>query len=231
MDSFRPLSDQRLLSRCVYCGAVAIETRDHVPSRVLLDEPYPANLPVVPACGPCNNGFSSDEEYVACLVDCALHGGAEPVGRMRTKVSRVLRSKPALAARLASERTTSDRGVAFEVDEGRLRNVVMKLARGHAAYELSSPHAEEPSIWGAIPLNVLTPNQREAFETPPPGDIVPEIGSRAMQRFAVLRGLWQYDWLVVQPGRYRYLAATTRASDIVRFVLSEFLACEVVWKA
>lgn len=67
--------DQRQLAFCTYCGGPP-DTRDHVPSRVLLDEPYPANLPAVGCCDACNSGASSDEEYVACIIDCAASGWA-----------------------------------------------------------------------------------------------------------------------------------------------------------
>ena len=48
---------------CIYCGAPA-DTRDHVPPRLLLEEPLPPNLLTVPACWKCNNGCSDDERYV-----------------------------------------------------------------------------------------------------------------------------------------------------------------------
>jgi hypothetical protein len=48
MDQFLDLADDRLINDCIFCGAKA-ETRDHVPSRILLDSPYPQNLPVVGA--------------------------------------------------------------------------------------------------------------------------------------------------------------------------------------
>ena len=49
MDPRHLFMDERLTGKCVYCGAQP-ETRDHVPSKVLLDEPYAAQLPVVGAC-------------------------------------------------------------------------------------------------------------------------------------------------------------------------------------
>ena len=42
-----------------YCGAYP-DTRDHVPSKVLLDEPYPPDLPVIGACQRCNTSYSLD---------------------------------------------------------------------------------------------------------------------------------------------------------------------------
>ena len=37
------------------------------------------------------------------------------------------------------------------------------------------------------------------------------------------------DWVDVQEGRYRYLAFDDDGAITVRIVLSEYLACEVVW--
>jgi len=45
MRQLHSFADDRLLAGCVYRSG-STETRDHVPSRVLLDEPYQENLPV-----------------------------------------------------------------------------------------------------------------------------------------------------------------------------------------
>lgn len=45
-----------------YCGEKA-NTREHCPSKVFLSKPYPSDLPTVPACEKCSNGFFSDESY------------------------------------------------------------------------------------------------------------------------------------------------------------------------
>ena len=39
------------------------------------------------------------------------------------------------------------------------------------------------------------------------------------------------EWVEVQPGRYSYLAFDGDGGITVRIVLSEYLACEVVWGA
>jgi hypothetical protein len=98
--------------KCTYCGAMPA-TRDHVPSRVLLDEPFPTNLPVVSACEDCNNGFSLDEQYLACLIECAMSGSAEPESVHRGKIQRILMEKPAFAALIASCRRENESGVFF----------------------------------------------------------------------------------------------------------------------
>jgi hypothetical protein len=60
MDPRHLFVDQRETGMCVYCGKLP-DSREHIPSKVLLDEPYPIDLPVVDACYNCNNSFSKDE--------------------------------------------------------------------------------------------------------------------------------------------------------------------------
>lgn len=229
MDQLRPFADDRLLVGCIHCAGPT-ETRDHVPSRIFLDEPYPDNLPVVPACASCNRSFSLDEEYVACLVECARTGSVEAVER--PKIRRILQDRPALAARLAQARVVDGNGtISFKAETERVKKVVLKLARGHAAYELSEQKLDGPSHIMFVPLHSLDPRAREHFETPPQPTAWPEVGTRAMQRMVVsvagpsVIGL---DWIDVQPGQYRYFAVAEGAV-MVRSVLGEYLACEVIW--
>lgn len=81
--------DKRLLKSCIYCGG-SPDTRDHVPSKVFLDKPYPDNLPVVACCLDCNRSFSLDEEYVACFIECVIAGSTSPDAIQRERISRKL---------------------------------------------------------------------------------------------------------------------------------------------
>jgi hypothetical protein len=87
--------DERFTGMCVYCGRRP-NTRDHVPSRVLLDEPYPAELPVVEACNECNGDFSKDKVYLACVLDCIIAGSADPEMVIRSKIKRILKDESPL---------------------------------------------------------------------------------------------------------------------------------------
>ena len=226
MKQIRPTGDDRVLVGCVYCGGVP-DTRDHVPSRVLLDKPFPANLPVVPCCRSCNNSYSRDEEYCAALVDCVLVGSAQPSPRRREKVRGILERQPALGALLKAAQSVDASGqTAFEPHLTRVENVVLKLAKGHAAFELHTVDAEEPSI-SVVPLPLLDEASRGAFEAPPEVCFSPEVGSRAMHR------MFEHDvpspsWIVIQPGRYSFLASPG-LPVLVRIVIGEYLAGEVVW--
>ncbi|KYF96088.1 hypothetical protein BE20_43180 [Sorangium cellulosum] len=104
----------------------------------------------------------------------------------------------------------------------------MKLARGHAAFELHTVDDEEPSTVSIVPLPLLDDASREAFESPPVACLYPEVGSRAMTR------IFGHDvpspsWIVVQPGRYRFLASPGLPL-LVRVVIGEYLGREMVWE-
>jgi hypothetical protein len=225
MKQLKNYGDTRQAEACAYCGK-ATQTRDHVPSRVLLDEPFPENLPIVPACLPCNNKASFDEEYLACLVECVIYGTTDPARVGREKIRRALAKQHALQVRLTAALRWENEQSLFNIELDRVERVVVKLAQGHALYELNEPQPAEPLSVVISPLHLLDDGMREAFEnTSGYGFAIwPEVGSRAMQR------LVQNDngWIEVQPGRYRYLAIAD-AVVRVRLVLSEYLACEVIW--
>lgn len=219
--------DKRQMAQCVYCGGPR-ETGDHVPSRILLDEPYPENLPVLPACRFCNDSFSKDEEYVACLVECAVSGFTHSNRVGREKIARILGAKLALAARLEAGRLEAGGANRIHVEADRVRRVALKLARGHAAFELNEPQLGQPVEMVIAPLPGTPEEDLKRFETAPPFSLWPEVGSRAMLAL-VENGPAAARWIVVQAGRYRYLAVTEDAGVLVRFVLSEYLGCEVRW--
>ncbi len=216
--------DTRQVEACAYCDK-ATQTRDHAPSKVLLDEPFPENLPVVHACLPCNNKASFDEEYLACLVECVICGTTDPAKVGREKIRRALARQHALQVRLTAALRWENKQSLFNIEMDRVERVVVKLTQGHALYELNEPQTAEPLSVVISPLHLLGDGMWEAFENTSYGFAIwPEVGSRAMQR------LVQNDngWIEVQPGRYRYFV-TTDAVVRVRLVLSEYLACEVIW--
>src|SRR5205807_2499479 len=129
--------------------------------------PLPANVPVVDACESCNGSFSQDEEYVACLVECVLCGESDASKVTRPKIKRKLSEHPLLAARLTESRSRDKSGaIVWQPDIDSVRNVILKLARGHIAFELSLPRLDEPEAIGFVPLVSMTANERAAFESP-----------------------------------------------------------------
>lgn len=223
--------DDRNKGWCVYCGGPG-ETRDHVPSRVLLDEPYPLELPVVPACAACNRAFSRDEAYLACLIECALTGSVESA-KARHKVGEMLTKSPALATRLAAARYERDGELGFNSEPGRVRAIIHKLARGHAAFENNEPRVDDPESVRFTPFTAMNESEQEQFEigASSTGGLAlwPEVGSRAMTRLLTGDDMVSGGWIVVQPGMYRYRVDWSGGFR-VNMVIREYLAAEVVWE-
>lgn len=237
MKKVRPTGDVRQPDICVYCGGTP-DTRDHVPSKVLLDEPFPDDLPAVPACRACNHSFSADEEYLACLLECIVCCTTDPQALQRKKISDALMANPRLRHRIDK---AQEGRLNWRPEAASIRNVVLKLARGHVAFELfpaigemGFPTLGEPSELAVTALDLLSDRERSSFEDTwsTEFDLLPEIGSRAFVR-CVEGNPDQLEygdgWIVVQPDRYRY-AVVESDGVLVRMVLREYLACEVRWK-
>lgn len=220
--------DQRNKGFCVHCGR-ADETRDHVPSKVFLDEPYPENLSVCTSCFDCNNKLSLDEEYLACLLECVMAGDVDPTKMRRPKIARTLTHTAALLQRLQSAKAEHDGQPHWSVEHDRVKAVVVKLARCHMAFEQNEPQIKEPSYLNFRPLAGMNAMERSAFEDADDIGLCPEVGSRAMQRLLVVGSdVFSVGWLVVQEGNYRYRVDSGNGYK-VRIVLREYLACEIIW--
>ena len=232
MEQYQNYADQRYGQTCIYCHE-KIETREHTPSRVFLDEPYPNNLPVVGACKKCNNGFSINEEYMACLIECVICGSTDIDKLKREKIKRILSSKPALREKLSQTITEKEGVIFFSVEIPRIRQVVRKIALCHILYEFNievdvfDDNSCSDSIY-TIPS--MTKEDIQAFEDVAMCtiDIWPEVGSRAMQRLVVAgEQLYNESWIEVQEGRYRYCVRLENDVIEVRMVFSDYLACIV----
>jgi hypothetical protein len=154
-----------------------------------------------------------------------------------------MRNSPALRARIESARTEVDGQIAFVPEGERVSNVMLKLARGHAAFELSQPCRTKPDHFWCGPLASLPQEVREAFDSVHFQQMIGEIGSRNLQRMLVTQmtlqsgsgeqrqlGMLINDWVDVQDDRYRYLAIDDVGGLVIRIVVSEYLACEVAWR-
>ena len=99
------------------------------------------------------------------------------------------------------------------------------------SYELGLQHTEEPIIVDIVPTPCMTDAELEIFNSldEDEGILYPEIGSRAFVNLLSKKPTAYGEWHVVQDGRYRY-AVGQSSGDWVKFVLSEYLACRVVWE-
>ncbi len=231
LDSY---SDSRFDGFCIYCGGPP-ETVDHVPSKVLLDKPFPAELMVVDCCERCNNELSVDEEYFACLIECTLAGTTEIEKLKRENIQKALTRNKKLHARLESARSEIYGQIYFQPEEIPSKRVLMKLVRAHAKYEHGQPKDDEPAYFSVRPLTTMTDDEKNTFfsyRSDSPFSGWPEVGSRGMQRMAFTFGsdATGYPWITVQEGIYEYAVVEDVWNPRVRILIRNYLAVEVGWE-
>ena len=221
---FDIFADSRLIPACVYCGE-GTENRDHIPAKVFLEKPYPEDMDVLNSCIPCNEGLSLDEEYVACMIEVAKKGTLENQ-KLRPKIAKTLSYQTKLLEKLKNEIVSYE---PFEIkfDENRFHRVLLKLARGHAAHELSEFTHESDNELSFSPIHSLNESQLNSFLELPKVDLYPEIGSRGMQRMYEHRGV---TWVEVQENQYYYMAYADKTGSHVRIHLNDYLAVKVCWQ-
>ena len=224
---------------CIHCcNVIDLEktTKEHIPSKCLLKEPYPEELMVMKACQECNASFSRDEEYFSALLAAVLVGSTDPAKQKTPKGSRRFTKQPALRARIEkSKRVTrtlfGETEIVFMPELGRIENVVVKNARGHALYELDRAVFSEAENVSCTPLQNFTQEQRTKFEEGAPG--WPEVGTRMFMRQCYSFDPPQSDmlgpWVIVQKDVYRFLASDNGDGLLIRSVIQEYLATEVYW--
>jgi hypothetical protein len=186
----------------------------------------------MPVLSSFNNDLSLHEEYLACLLECVLAGEVDSSKVRRRRIGALLDRKPLIVERLRNARSEIDGVPTWSVETERVRAVVLKLTRGHAAYELNEPQIDAPTYVHFKPLIAMDRAERETFEGSSDGVIAPwpEVGSRAMQRLIVVGSdAFAEGWLVVQEVNYRFHVSQT-GGVTVQIVLREYFACEVAWE-
>ena len=227
-------SDQLTSMDCIPCAETNHSgrySRDHIPSKALLNAPYPENLMQVGMCQECNSGFSKDEEYFAAFLASVISGSTEPDPLLLPTASRTLARKPRLrrridAARRVEATPSGDTVVTWIPELERIEPVIVKNARGHLLFELGQTVELPPAHINILPLELLSPQQLSQFEHPTGLVGWPEVGSRLMLRLLETGEVGHGGWIEVQGGVYRYAV-----DDVprVRMVFREYLAAEVVW--
>lgn len=206
---------------CCYCAVAVGTTRDHVPSKILLDKPYPENLMTVPCCEKCNNSFSADEEYVAALIEKSWNGCLDDDFIERDAVRKSLRHSESIRARLDNLFSKDDNGILFlNFEESRLINVMGKTALGLARYECGKIF----TLKKVVPFlrDNLTAEALELFESRMLcHEQFPEVGSRLLSQIVESGNVMAARWKEVQPNRFRYMIRQRRNGVEVRLVFSE----------
>lgn len=116
---------------CIYCGKPA-NSKDHIPSKCILEKPYPNNLKTVPCCIDCNFSFSNDEQYFLILLsyissNSMISDRLKPDGL----IGKTLRTMPELQKRLDNALQRDEEGNnVIEPEMGRVKMVIKKTSLG-----------------------------------------------------------------------------------------------------
>lgn len=239
MELLEDFGDERLKLHCIHCGVLLSSrkaNRDHVPSRCLLDRPFPANPPKVTVCTKCNSSFSRDEEYLSVLLAAVITGDAVPDANMFPRAAKSVRRRPKLHARIAHARREQltlfgAPEILWVAEADRVERVIVKNARGHVLHELGGAAAGPPTSVGFFPLTRFSPDQRDAFERVELGPLLPEVGSRMLSRVVLGLAPLKNGWVEVQPDVYRYAVMQDCDGVTVRALMRNYLATEVVWQS
>lgn len=237
MKGMLDFSDERHKAWCIHCGAVLANVEnnlDHVPSKSILDRPFPDNLPTTRICRSCNTSFSNDEEYFIAFLGSVLAGTVDPERQIVERAEKTLSKNRRLQEEIESQlqvvkdEVGNDR-VTFVPEISRIQNVIVKNARGHVLFEHGQPVEGEPVRVSIQPIPAIPPEMRESFENIDYGAGWPEVGSRLMARLISGDDLRSDGWVIVQPDVYRF-AVMDNGRFVVRTVIREYLATEVVWQ-
>lgn len=229
MIQIRNFADPRQTELCAYCATLEKKlTKDHTPSKIFLNKPYPENMHIVPACFDCNNNFSSDEEYLSYWIEMALFEQKEVKTDRYKKAVRALERNISLKKNILGDSLFKKNDI-MPLDESRFCNIVFKLASGHILFKHNTPQYEMPTSIKWFYFQNLNNINKRLFEQEPQMDVFPEVGSRTIIKIDEL-GLPVYSWEIVQPDIYRYLVANIDDDLVVKIIFSEFLACEAIWR-
>lgn len=247
-------TDDRLKAWCIHCGDMIADVesnRDHVPTKSFLTKALRERgakydrgggdelsyLPQVVVCQKCNSGFSPDENYLLCVLHAVMAGSLYPDPAKHPEAASILRSNRNVVRSL--KKGQDGQPILFDnlqpftlfPDPERVRRVIVKNARGHAYHELGEPLLEAPEHVAFVPLERLSADQHDAFEsTSVDADLAvwPEVGSRMTVNLLDVEAMVG-GWITVEPGRYRY-SIDWSGTVTVKTVIWEYLATEARWK-
>lgn len=206
MIQINPQNDVRYDNICCYCQKPFTDnkTKDHIPSKVLLDEPYPTNLPIAFCCYDCNQSFSTDEEYFACIIEYLVAGTKNAEMIQREKIRNILNKKKHLKNKIEDNIVDNGGKLTINFPESLLEKVLKKIIFGHLSYELSNPYIHNPDYIELNTIDNFTELEFQEFISECTMDIAPEIGTRASLTHIVINEKPISTWKIVQKNNYQY---------------------------
>lgn len=152
-------------TQCIFCGKAAF-TQDHIPTKSLLEKPYPPNLFTVPSCKNCNQSFSLDEEYfLNVLVEITTNPVLLAKKQINGNVYRARQRSPKLNQRIQNALVSGDDGIIyFNPEYERIEKVIEKNALGlyYKKYKLLA-RLDSFRCVGIYPFDVTEMRPAEVF--------------------------------------------------------------------
>ena len=217
---------------CPYCGCVLDSTNktvDHIPSKALIDKPYPANMAAIPCCTSCNRRFSLDEEYSSVLLECVKQQSFDSNVFSRESIKRTVLHTPSLLETVRRRvRFESEDRFSIAPDDDRFKAVLLKLVKAHLRFEDSMFLIRDDSIRLSFDSidNMPEPDVTR-FLTPFSSTLLPEVGSRALESVMIIQEdntrqiRYCSPWICYQKDTYSFCVAAT--GDKVKILLHGFL--------
>ncbi len=141
---------------CAYCRRNKATSKDHAPSKVLMEKPYPDNLLTIPACFSCNNGFSSDEEYLINVL-CEISVSQTLIGKKQSgNVFRARNRSQKLRELIHESLLAADDGrIYFKTDFNPVKLIIEKIALGLFFHRYKKfARLEDFNFFGFYPFTV-----------------------------------------------------------------------------
>lgn len=235
-DALRPSleKNKRFVSVCIYCRTNIADSREHLPSRIFLDTPYPEEYSIVPACIKCNRSFSTDEVYVSCFIDKFRNVLSNYRIPLREKTVSSINYDNELAITLNEQIQIKREEVFIKYKPEQFSKILIKLAKGHLCQEQDKVFESECKIECNFKFKPdLTDDEIYHFEELPIVDKASECGSDFTHGLFIVEGVGLPTqifilWNEIQDGNYRYLTYFQHDKYVVRIVICETLFAEVL---
>jgi len=142
---------------CAYCKTKGAVTRDHIPPKALFAKPRPENTITVPACTPCHEKFSKDDEYFRDVL--SLQDSAYQNSDAKDASERFFRAmerpegrgyRHAFLNTLTIVELLTPAGIycgdtfGYKIDRNRILRVVIRIIRGLFFHEFKKRLSIEP---------------------------------------------------------------------------------------
>lgn len=227
-ERIRPyLSYRKKESYCIYCSNLA-DSREHLPPRIFVDTPNLNEWNIVPACKSCNNGYSQEEQMVACMIEYIIALIYYKGEIQREKIKHTFEKRPKILEKIKTLCIVENDLV--QIDSAvidMIKRVMLKIAKGHFMYECNVFLPDDADV--LIDFEPLMDKKKlDEFNSPIACNYFPEIGSRESDQLCIMMGENQvlYSWKVIDNDNYRYAISP----NILRIVIREFLYVEIIHK-